>query len=82
VQASFAVRSVIDGDTLTLVDGRQVRLAQVDAPETNECFGSQSTRGLRALVEGKASRCGGRRMVRRRIATGEPWLRYPSVTGA
>lgn len=53
VQASFAVRSVIDGDTLTLVDGRQVRLAQVDAPETNECFGSQSTRGLRALVDGR-----------------------------
>lgn len=54
VQASFAVRSVIDGDTLTLADGRQVRLAQVDAPETNECFGSQSTRGLRALVEGRS----------------------------
>ena len=53
-QASFAVRSVIDGDTLTLADGRQVRLAQVDAPETNECFGSQSTRELRALVEGRA----------------------------
>ena len=53
VQASVGVRSVIDGDTLTLRDGRQVRLAQVDAPETNECFGSQSTQGLRALVEGR-----------------------------
>lgn len=53
VQASFGVRSVTDGDTLTLADGRQVRLAQVDAPEANECFGSQSTRGLRALVEGR-----------------------------
>lgn len=52
-QASFAVRSIIDGDTLTLVDGRQVRLAQVDAPESNECFGSQSTRGLQALAEGR-----------------------------
>ncbi len=49
----FAVRSVSDGDTLTLADGRRVRLAQVDAPEAGECFGSHSTRGLRALVEGK-----------------------------
>ena len=49
----FAVRSVSDGDTLTLADGRRVRLAQVDAPESTECFGSQSTHGLRALVEGK-----------------------------
>ena len=47
------MRSVSDGDTLTLADGRRVRLAQVDAPETGECFASQSTRGLRALVEGK-----------------------------
>ncbi|MGI8807960.1 MAG: thermonuclease family protein [Acidimicrobiales bacterium] len=51
--AGFAVRSVVDGDTVTLMDGRQVRLAQVDAPETNECFGAQSTQALRTLVEGR-----------------------------
>ncbi len=49
----LAVRSVTDGDTLVLADGRRVRLAQVDAPETNECFGSQSTQALRTLVEGR-----------------------------
>ena len=53
LREGFAVRSVTDGDTLVLADARRVRLAQVDAPETDECFGSQSTRGLRALVEGR-----------------------------
>ncbi|PLS75438.1 MAG: nuclease [Actinobacteria bacterium] len=52
-QTGFAVRSVTDGDTFTLADGRRVRLAQVDAPEANECFGSQSTAALRALVQNK-----------------------------
>jgi micrococcal nuclease len=49
----IAVASVTDGDTLDLADGRTIRLAQVDAPERNECFGSQSTAALRALVDGK-----------------------------
>ena len=49
----LAVRSVTDGDTLTVDDGRRVRLAQVDAPETNECFGAESTAALRALVDGQ-----------------------------
>jgi micrococcal nuclease len=52
-EAESAVRSVTDGDTLVLADGRRVRLAQVDAPETGACFGSQSTQALRALVEGR-----------------------------
>lgn len=47
------VRSIIDGDTLVLTDGRRVRLAQVDAPETEECFGTQSTLALSALAAGK-----------------------------
>lgn len=52
-EAGFVVRSVLDGDTLTLADGRRVRLAQVDAPETDECYGPQSSNALRALVEGR-----------------------------
>ena len=48
--AAIAVRSVTDGDTIVLVDNRRVRLAQVDAPETSDCFGSQSTEALRALI--------------------------------
>ncbi len=49
-QTGLAVRGVTDGDTFTLDDGGRVRLAQVDAPETNECFGPQSTGSLQALV--------------------------------
>lgn len=51
--AGFAVRSVTDGDTLTLTDGRRVRLAQVDAPERGDCFGSESSAALRALVQNR-----------------------------
>jgi micrococcal nuclease len=47
-----AVIGVTDGDTLTVADGRRVRLAQVDAPETNQCFGSQATAALRVLTAG------------------------------
>jgi len=47
------VTHVVDGDTLALSDGRTVRLAQVDAPERNECFGSESTAALRTLADGK-----------------------------
>lgn len=46
----LSVRSVTDGDTLVVSDGRRVRLAQVDAPETSECFGSQATEALRRLT--------------------------------
>lgn len=49
---SLAVTYVTDGDTLELADGRTVRLAQVDAPETNECFGSESTAALHTLTGG------------------------------
>lgn len=45
------VERVVDGDTLRLVDGRRVRLVQVDAPEEErECYGRQATRALAELV--------------------------------
>ena len=50
---AIAVRTVIDGDTLTLADGRTIRLAQVDAPERGACFSSESTAALRGLVAGE-----------------------------
>ena len=68
-QTGLAVRGVTDGDTFTLADGRRVRLAQVDAPETNECFGSQSTGSLRALVDGET-------VTLRRPSTGPEHDRY------
>ena len=51
--ATYVVTAVVDGDTVRLDDGRQVRLGQVDAPERHECYGSQSTQALRELVEAK-----------------------------
>lgn len=65
----FVVRSITDGDTLVLSDGRRVRLAQVDAPETNECFGSESTKALSALAAGKT-------VALRRPASGPATDRY------
>ena len=47
---ALTVSRIVDGDTLRLSDGRTVRLAQVDAPETSQCFGSESTAALRALA--------------------------------
>ncbi len=42
---------VSDGDTLRLLDGRRVRLVQIDAPEPgSECYGEAATRTLRALA--------------------------------
>ncbi|HVM09181.1 MAG TPA: thermonuclease family protein [Acidimicrobiales bacterium] len=53
VSGALAVRSITDGDTFVLSDGRRVRLAQVDAPETNECFGAESTAALRSMIDGQ-----------------------------
>jgi micrococcal nuclease len=50
---TIAVARIVDGDTLTVADGRSVRLAQVDAAETGACYGSQATAALRRLTEGK-----------------------------
>lgn len=51
--SALSVRSVTDGDTLVVTDGRRVRLAQVDAPETSDCFGSQATEALRRMADGQ-----------------------------
>ena len=45
------VRSVGDGDTLRLGDGRKVRLVQIDAPELEtDCYGRAARRALLRLV--------------------------------
>ena len=50
---TIAVAGIVDGDTLRVADGRQVRLAQVDADEKGACFGSEATAALRKLTEAK-----------------------------
>ena len=48
---SGVVARVGDGDSLTLVDGRTVRLVQIDAPElTTDCYGRAAQRELLALA--------------------------------
>ena len=45
------VAFVGDGDTIQLVDGRRVRLVQIDAPELfGECYGREARGALRRLV--------------------------------
>ena len=79
---SGVVARVGDGDTLTLVDGRTVRLVQIDAPElTTDCYGHAAHEALQQLA-GPGTRV---RLVRdpRLDATdryGRP-LRYVVVAG-
>lgn len=45
------VARVIDGDTLELVNGRRIRLVQIDAPEhAGECYGRKAGTVLRRLL--------------------------------
>jgi micrococcal nuclease len=46
------VAQVLDGDTIVLMDGRHVRLVQLDAPETddNECYAEEAKRVLERLL--------------------------------
>ena len=50
--ASYVVGSVYDGDTLTLQDGRRVRLVQIDTPElgTGECYSRAARTALLRLA--------------------------------
>ena len=53
------VASVTDGDTVRLVDGKRVRLLQIDTPEvgTGECYSRASRKALLRLVpEGSSVR--------------------------
>ena len=49
---SAAVASVYDGDTLTLRDGRRIRLVQIDTPElgSGECYSRASRTALLTLT--------------------------------
>ena len=62
--AQVAVRQVVDGDTVRLVDGRSIRLIGINAPElgrkgkSDEPFAVQSKRRLQALVDASDGRVG------------------------
>jgi endonuclease YncB( thermonuclease family) len=44
------VASVTDGDTLRLSNGQRIRLIQIDAPETGECYGKEARAALLRLA--------------------------------
>jgi micrococcal nuclease len=45
------VAQVIDGDTIELVDGRRIRLVQIDTPERgDECYGDEAAGLTRRLL--------------------------------
>jgi micrococcal nuclease len=55
-QEKFLVKKVIDGDTITLDNGKVVRYIGIDTPELSpekECFSREATEKNRELVEGK-----------------------------
>lgn len=47
----FLVVNVHDGDTLTLDDGRTIRLAGIDAPEIGQPYGEQSRDELKRMIK-------------------------------
>lgn len=54
-RATYPVLRVVDGDTLrVLIDGRDesVRVIGIDAPETDECWGSEATQAATRMLEG------------------------------
>ena len=51
--SSGKVKRVIDGDTIELEDGTRIRYLLIDAPETDTCFGSESTLYNQELVDGR-----------------------------
>ena len=44
---------VIDGDTIELADGRKVRIAEIDCPESNQPWGLQANQFLTSKIAGK-----------------------------
>jgi micrococcal nuclease len=53
------IKKVVDGDTVSLEDGRKVRLLYIDTPETVKdntpvmCFGAEASAMTKKLLEGK-----------------------------
>jgi endonuclease YncB( thermonuclease family) len=56
VTASAVVSKIVDGDTITLNSGENVRLLQIDTPElaSSECYGVAARAALASLLNTKA----------------------------
>ncbi len=53
LKSDVIVVRVIDGDTIELSDGKEIRLLGIDAPEKNEFYYEESKNFLKNLVLGK-----------------------------
>jgi endonuclease YncB( thermonuclease family) len=57
-QKMWRVKNVVDGDTVDMARGwyvlERVRFFGVDAPESSQPFGAESTKGLKKLCRGRA----------------------------
>jgi len=49
----YLVTEIVDGDTITINGSTRVRLLGIDAPETDECYFSESKEALSNLIEGE-----------------------------
>lgn len=47
------VRKVIDGDTIEIMDGTRIRIANYDAPELNKYGGKAAKKRLSGILRGK-----------------------------
>ena len=52
----YIVKSIIDGDTFELTDGKQVRLLGIDAPDIGVNCSNEAKQKLTALISGKTVR--------------------------
>lgn len=58
-EKTYIIERVIDGDTIELENGKEVRYIGIDTPETKhpnkevECYGKKATEKNKELVEGK-----------------------------
>lgn len=56
IEETVVVARVLDGDTIELADGRRVRYAGINAPESNEEFATEARELNNSLVFGKIVR--------------------------
>lgn len=51
--SKIKIRRCIDGDTIVSTMGEKIRLAEIDAPESNQFYGLEARQALAFLIAGK-----------------------------
>ncbi len=71
---------VSDGDTLTLLSGKQqykIRLLAIDAPEHDQAFGNSAKKNLSALVSGQSVTVHWQQRDQYQRIIGQVWVNHP-----